>query len=180
MISKRLKDHPEIKKDITPLYLSAFPEDERPPLKWFYIRESEHEENNIYGYYENDVFIGFTYLTTYKDICYIFFLAVTKHLRNKGYGSKILSLIKEQYRDSRILLCYEEVDKKYQDYERRSKRKQFYQRNGFKDNGLKTDEYGVIFETGYIGKEKISFSDYKEIFKLGFGPKAEKFLKEKI
>ena len=172
------KDNKDIKGVITPLYLSAFPASERPPLRYFYLRLEAHKENDLYAYYDNDEFIGFSYLTIYKDICYIFFLAVSPEKRNKGYGSKILSDIKENNKDKVIMLCYEEVDKKYKDYDSRLKRKEFYKRNGFKDNKLKTNEYGVVFETGYIGNHKVSFDEYKELFKLGFGDQSVKHLKK--
>lgn len=178
MVKKSYKENNDIKGVITPLYLSAFPESERPPLKYFYLSIDSHKENDLYAYFDNDEFIGFTYITIYKDICYIFFLAVNSSKRNQGYGSKILDNIKTEHKDKVILLCYEEVDKKYSDYENRLKRKEFYKRNGFKDNELKTNEYGVIFETGYIGNHKVSFDDYKEIFKLGFGEYSIKYLKE--
>ncbi|MCR5184549.1 MAG: GNAT family N-acetyltransferase [Bacilli bacterium] len=170
--------HPEIKEDISPLYLSSFPASERPPLRYFYQGLEKNKENELYAYYDDDVFIGFSYLTSYKDIIYIFFLAVKESLRNKGYGSKILTIIKDNNPDKVILLCYEEVDTKYKDYLSRKKRKDFYIKNGFKKNGLKTDEYGVIFETAYIGKHPVSFQDYEQIFIVGFGKGREKHLKE--
>ena len=71
------------------------------------------------------------------------------------------------------MLCYEEVDPKYQNYEERVSRKAFYYKHGFIDNKIKTNEYGVIYETAYIGSHLVSFSKYLEIFKLVFGPNHE-------
>ena len=178
MIYKSLREHPEIKNDISPLYLSAFPMQERPPLDYFYYAVENKKENELYAYYIEDKFIGFSYLTFYKDICYIFFLAVLEKERNKGYGSEILSLIKENNKDKVILLCYEEVDEKYPDYLLRKKRKDFYISNGFKNNTLKTIENGIIFETGYIGRHKVQYEDYQKIFVLGFGKGSERYLKK--
>ena len=171
------KDNKNIKKDIKPLYLSAFPVDERPPAN-YYFRSFKNPNNHLYAFYDDDLFVGFSSITIYKDICYIFFLAVSPELRGQGYGSKILSELKNIYSDYVLLLCYEEVDKKYEDYEYRCKRETFYQKNGFVDNELKTNEFGVIFQTVYIGKHKVSFSDYQNIFANGFGEFAIKFLKE--
>ena len=113
--------------------------------------------------------MGFVSLVLFKDIAYIFFLAVDDKCRNQGYGSKILSSLKEMYRDSVLLLCYEEVDEKYPDNDIRKRREAFYKRNGFIDNELKTNEFGVVFQTAYFGKHKVPFEDYKEIFAIGFG-----------
>lgn len=166
-----------IKEDITALLIEAFPINERPPVDYFFM-SLKRKENTLIAYYEKDIFIGFSYITIYKDICYIFFLAVKKEYRQKGYGSQIIECLKEDYQDKVLLLCYEEVDQKHDDYNNRLKRENFYKKRGFKDNNLKTNEYGVIFKTAYIGKRKVNFSEYQEIFKLGFGKGSEKYLKE--
>jgi ribosomal protein S18 acetylase RimI-like enzyme len=166
-----------IKKDVTNLLVTAFPKKERPPVDYFFM-SLKRKENTLIAYYEKDIFIGFSYITIYKDICYIFFLAVKKEYRQKGYGTEIIEYLKEAYQDKVLLLCYEEVDQKYDDYNNRLKREDFYKKRGFKDNNLKTNEYGAIFQTAYIGKRKVSFLEYQEIFKLGFGKGSEKYLKE--
>lgn len=165
------------KEEVTNLYVTAFPEDERPPVNMFYSSLKTHQENRLFSYYEKDEFIGFTYLIFYKDIIYLFFLAIKEEKRNQGYGTKILSDVKDSYPDKVILLCYEEVDESYPDYENRKRREKFYLRNGFIRNGLDTDEYGVIFTSAYYGNHKVPFEDYLNIFLLGFGGPAKKYIK---
>lgn len=171
------KDNKKIKKDVKPLFLSAFPEDERPSAYYFF-KSFKKEDNHLFAFYDDGLFVGFASLIIYKDICYIFFLAVSSELRGQGYGSKILSELKNIYSDYVLLLCYEEVDKKYEDYEYRCKREAFYKKNGFLDNNLKTNEFGVVFQTVYIGKHQVPFSDYQQIFVKGFGEFTIKFLKQ--
>ena len=177
MIVKDFRDYPQIKKDIRPLFLSAFPEDERPPAN-IYFKNFKKDINQLFGFYDGDTFIGFASVTFYKDICYLFFLAVKEEQRDKGYGSKIISILKERFKDYVLLICYEEVDEKYPDYENRLRREKFYVRNGFIKNPLKTNEFGVIFQSAYIGKHIVTFEEYKEIFASGFGEFAVKFLSE--
>ena len=178
MIKKRLSAHPEIKNDVTPLYISAFPVNERPPVINFYRSLMEHEENELYAYYEENRFIGFTYITAYKDIVYIFFLAVQKEERRKGFGTLILQDIKNTYPTEVLLVCYEEVDPSYIDYEERLRREKFYERNGFKRNIFKSKEYGVVFQSAYIGSRPVTFEEYRKVFELGFGTFSLRFLKE--
>ena len=83
-----LKERPEIKQYVSPLYLSAFPEDERPPLDFFYSMVNGFKENQVIGYFDKGDFIGFTYLVFYKDIMYLAFFAVKDDKRNQGYGTK--------------------------------------------------------------------------------------------
>ena len=177
MVVLNYKDNRKKKKDVKALFLSAFPKDERPPAYYFFSSALK-ETNNIYAFYEKEAFIGFIQLTTFKDICYVFFLAVKKELRCQGWGSKILSWIKEFQKDKVILLCYEEVDEKYKDNEARIKRRDFYiKKNGFKSNHLKTNEFGVIFETCIYGNHFVPFEDYVEIFVLGFSEYAREHIK---
>lgn len=178
LTKRNYKKDPKIAGDITPLYLSSFPEDERPLLEYFYGLVDLNDENEIFAYYDKSEFVGFTYLTFYKDIVYIFFLAVHPRKRNMGYGSQILEDVKKSNNGKVILLCSEVVDDKYLDNEIRKRRQDFYFRNGFTLNGLKTKENGVIFETMVYGPHRVSFEDYREIFLLGFGKEADKYLKK--
>ena len=166
-----------VKNDVSKLLTEAFPENERPSVDYFFS-SLENKNNLLIAYYDNKEFIGFTSLSFYSDICYIFFLAVTPLYQNKGYGSQIIEILKKDYSDKVLLLAYEEVDPKYDNYLQRKKRESFYLKRGFKNNELKTNEWGVIFQTAYIGKRKVSFKEYQEIFKLGFGVNADKYLKK--
>ena len=156
------------KQEVSDLFLEAFPEDERPPL-FVFLNSLKKKEITLLTFYDEKTFVGFAYLAIHKDICCIYFLAVSKTLRHKGYGGQILEIIKQEYKDHVIMLCYEEVDPKYENYEERDLRKNFYRSHGFIDNKIKTNEYGVIYETAYIGSHLVSFIDYLEIFKLVFG-----------
>ena len=136
------------------------------------------ENMTLRAYYDNDEFIGFTNCIIYKDLCYLFFLAVDDNKRHQGYGSKILSIIKETYKDKVILLCFEEVDDSYEDNSNRIKRREFYYKNGFKDHPLKTIEYGVRYDTVYIGSHTISFEDYRKMYISQFGDFVKKIVKK--
>ena len=163
------------KSDVSELFLEAFPEDERPPLEIF-LDSLKKKEITLLTFYDDEKFIGFAYLAIHQDICCIYFLAVSSKYRHCGYGGQILESIKQNYKDYVIMLCYEEVNPEYQNYEQRVLRKAFYRSHGFIDNKIKTNEYGVIYETAYIGSHRVSFSSYLEIFKLVFGPGHEKYV----
>ena len=179
MIYCLLNDNQKIKEDITPLYLSAFPEEERPPENIFY-QSFERKENRLYAFYDNDVFVGFCSITLFEDVCCIFFLAVSSSLRHQGYGHQIISIIKELYKDYTLMLCYEEIDDKYLDNEMRKKRESFYQDNGFQRTDVLIEEYGVRYHIASIGPRKIAFAIYQNIFKTMFKYGNLKRLKEVI
>lgn len=171
------KENKNIRKDIEPLFVSAFIEEERPPVHIFFL-SLKKDYHRLFGVYENDIFVGFYYLTFYKDICYIYFLAIKEEYRHLGYGSKILQYIKEKYPDYVLLLCYEEIDPKYDDYENRCKRERFYIKNGFVRNIFKVNEYGVVYQSAYYGKHTIPFVDYLNMFKMDSVKRAEENIKE--
>lgn len=145
VISKSYKTDNSIRKDIEPLFISAFPSDERPPADYFFS-SFDKTNNHLYGFYDSGLFVGFSSVIIYKDICYIFFLAVKESQRNKGYGSQILKQIKDMYKDYVLLLCYEDVDPSYKDYENRKRREQFYMKNGFKRIRLKLTNLAWYFK----------------------------------
>ena len=172
-------DQTNIKEDVSSLLVEAFPENERPPVDFFF-ENIKKDNNELVAFYDNDAFIGFTALAFYQDICYIFFLAVSPTKRHQGYGSEILETIKKDYSDYILLLAYEEVNPKYSNYLERVNREQFYLNHGFISNDLVTDEWGVHFQTVYIGKRKVTFEEYQEIFRICFGVNPEKYLKKAI
>ena len=178
MLEKRLYlDQLDIRKDVSCLLESAFPIEERPPTDYFF-KSLEKKENKLFAYYLNNTFIGFAFLSFYQDVCYIFFLAVEENKRHQGFGGQILENIKKEYSELVLLLCYEEVDPKYPNYVERVNRRNFYYSHGFRPNKLKTNEYGVIYETAYIGSHQVDFSSYQEIFVLGFGERNRPYIKE--
>lgn len=167
----------EYQKQIIPLLESAFPSDERPATEYFFS-SLKKKENNLFLYFDDEDFIGFAFITLYQDVCYLFFLAVSPKKRHQGYGGQILEDIKQTYKDYVILICYEEVDSRYPNYEERVNRERFYLSHGFKNNQMKTNEFGVIYQTAFIGGHQVSFLTYLEVFKLGFGEKASQFVSE--
>ena len=173
-----LKKDGEYKEEISNLYLSAFPEDERPPLFWFFECLYKHDANEVISYGVDGQFIGFTMLAHYEDIYYICYLAVKEEYRNQGYGSRMIMDIKYTHQDSTILVCFEEDDPKYIDYELRRRRHLFYIRHGFIDNGLKTREGEVVYQSSYYGSHKVNYETYCKIFDICYGEGAHlKYLK---
>ena len=57
---------------------------------------------------ERDVFVGFMVVKTYKNLAYLFFLAINPSCRSKGYGSRAIETLKAEYpgkSKSLILKC---------------------------------------------------------------------------
>lgn len=77
---------------------------------------------------------------------FIIFLAVDESLRSKGYGSAILTQIKNRYPDKTIIVTIEPCDENAPDIEIRKRRKAFYKRNGYGETGYMVKLSGVVQE----------------------------------
>ena len=162
-----IKNNKGCSKKVGKLYNVAFPKEERVPIWILKLLERENKAK-FYGIYDNKKFVGLIYNVYYKDIVFIFYLAIDNKLRGQGYGSKVLESIKQKYSKYRIILCIEEIDKNSNNYNQRIKRKEFYIKNGFKEANYTIKERNIIYEMLYYNK-KVSLQEYKELIKNYFG-----------
>ena len=128
---------------ISSLYESAFPDDEKAPFDTL-LQRTKKGNVEFVGYYDHETFIGFTYLIHDNNLHYIFYFAILDEYRNKGYGTKILNMLKEKYKNETIFFEIEVLDCNADNYEERKRRKDFYLRNGFQESG-----YGYYFYVDY-------------------------------
>lgn len=145
------------------LYSSAFPIAERAPFVFLQYR-SKSNCADFFAVYDNEQFAGLVYNIYYKDLVYVFYLAVDADCRSKGYGSKILKEIQQRFKGKRLILSIEEVNPDSANYEQRKRRKAFYEKNGFRDSGVRVAELGVIYEVMLYG-EQTSKEEYMQMMK---------------
>lgn len=96
--------------------------------------------------YDQDQFIGLTYTTVDEKAVYLFYFAIEPSKRGHGYGSRVLTLLKERYPAKQIYLDIEPVTPDADNYEQRQKRLAFYQQNGFKLTGYRLIEDGGTYD----------------------------------
>lgn len=152
-----LKKHPQQITKVKELYLDSFPANERIPINLL-LWKAKRDFVDFLIMYDDDVFVGFTYLITRKDLTYVLYIAIDNNIRSKGYGSRALTLIKEKYPNNRIILNIEFVDEIANNYEQRLTRRKFYVRNGFEDSTLIYQDrwglYEVLIYRGQVDKEE--------------------------
>ncbi len=126
------------------LYLGAFPEYERIPM------ENLHRfaGTDLAEYYaiEDDGFRGLAYTVTHGDVFFLLYLAVSPSSRGKGYGSRTLDIIKGMAGGRKLFLNMEPVDPGAENLKQREARREFYLRNGFRE------------EREYVTSEGISYT----------------------
>jgi GNAT superfamily N-acetyltransferase len=149
------------------LYESAFPANERIPIKHLLDNKIKRE---FWAFFDGDLFCGFSNSITHGSITNIVYFAVVPELRSRGYGSKILQAIREKHPDARIVVDIEveEDSKDAEELERRNRRRKFYTRNGFDaspvDYVWQGEHYRLLSAGGTVTEKE--FRDFwKEILK---------------
>ena len=149
------------------LYESAFPANERIPIKHLLDNKIKRE---FWAFFDGDVFCGFSNSISHGDITNIVYFAVVPELRSRGYGSQILQAIRRQHPDTRIVVDIEveEDSKDAEELERRNRRRDFYLRNGFDaapvEYHWQGEHYRLLTAGGTVTEKE--FRDFwKEILK---------------
>lgn len=131
---------------IRKLYLEAFPAVERVPF-WLLKRRAKTPLAEFCSLYDDDAWRGFIYTVKDERLVYIFFLAIDASERSKGYGSGLMTLIKERYADKIIGLSAEMADEQAENNAERLRRLKFYAKNDFLPVDFYTlEKGGVKFE----------------------------------
>lgn len=149
------------------LYESAFPANERIPIKHLLDNKIKRE---FWAFFDGDLFCGFSNSITHGSITNIVYFAVVPELRSRGYGSKILQAIREKHPDASIVVDIEveENSKDAEELERRNRRRDFYLRNGFDSSPVdyvwQGEHYRLLSAGGTVTEKE--FRDFwKEILK---------------
>ncbi len=168
-ITKEFKDLQLVES----LAKEAFPPEEYlAPSKL--IEMSENGEVDFLAIYGGEAFIGFTVVSLYKDMCYLFFLAISPEFRSHGYGGRTIRLLDELYPDKQQVVDFEMIDESALNNAQRITRKAFYMRNGYKETGKFISYLGVDYEI-MCKQDNFDFEAFKQMmqtFKIdGFKPK---------
>ena len=157
------------------LYESAFPANERIPIKHLLDDKIKRE---FWAFFDKEdgenaaapKFCGFSNSITHGSITNIVYFAVVPELRSRGYGSQILQVIREQHPDTRIVVDIEveEDSKNAEELERRNRRRDFYLRNSFGSSPVdyvwQGEHYRLLSAGGSV-TEKEFRNFWKEILK---------------
>ena len=118
-------------KMVASLYEAAFPVEERLPL-WQLSWNSLKNGQSFLAYFDQGVFIGFTYAICTDNLVYLLFLAVKESKQSQGYGSQILAQVKKKAGVRPCVLTIEPLDEEQvSNRAQRLKRLAFYERNGY-------------------------------------------------
>ncbi len=136
----------------------AFPPYERMEISEM-LALSESPWGELLGIYEEGKPIGLALIAKNSACGYIYYLAVSKEMRNKGYGSLALGKLRQMYSDIQLTLDFEELNENAENYPLRVSRKAFYLRNGFHETGrytiLNNERFEVVCTGGVLKEEAL-------------------------
>ena len=155
-IRKSMADY----EDVVEIYKNSFPKVEQFPL-WLLRIMSHLKGINSYAFRDGDDLCGFAYFLVNDETVFILFLAVNAKVRSKGYGSQIISWIKETYPNKEIFLDVEKPDENSENNHQRIKRIEFYRRNGIFDTNQSFTYDDVTYEILCTDKN-FTEEDYNE------------------
>lgn len=122
---------------------------------------------------DKDAFVGFMVTMQYKEMVYLFFLAISPSCRSKGYGSRAIETLKAQYPGKMQVVDFEAPDDSADNAAQREKRRRFYLKNGYCETGLFVTYYGVTYEV-FCTDEQFDADMFKALMKTvpvdGFAP----------
>lgn len=143
----------KFKKEVYSYYLEIFPEDERKPLELIQSSYEKQYTKIIEILYKNEM-VGFMVLNRVKDKGYavLDYLAILPQYRNSKFGTKALQILLEQEKEnSGIFIEIEKIGlgKDAEENLLREKRKQFYEKVGFRKLNFDLFLFDVIY-TPYL------------------------------
>lgn len=164
-------DIEEFKEKIYSHYLEIFPEDERKPLELINSSYEKHYTKIIEIVYKNEM-VGFMLLNRVKDKGYavLDYLAILPQYRDSKFGTKALQILLEQEKESSgIFVEIEKLGLGNSEEENllREKRKNFYEKIGFKKLDFDLILFNVIY-TPYLFSNKYDNKDVitEDIFNI--------------
>ena len=154
------------------IYTESFPDNERAPMKLLKKRAAAGKADFL-AVCEGEQVVGMAYVVCLRDLAYLFYLAVDKQYRGKGYGTATIKALLKKYSGKRFFLALEQLDRSAENYSQRLKRREFYKSCGLTDLPFRLKEGPVTFAAmGGIydentcrisGDMTVSAAEYREL-----------------
>ncbi len=127
-------------EQVNNLYTNAFPREDKFAFDAVCRFTENSEVAEFAAYLDEGRFCGFTFTLAGDNYVYVLYMATDVSIRSKGYGTRILSRLKETYPQAQFVLDIELPNEHALNAEQRYRRRDFYERNGFWCTG---DVFGV-------------------------------------
>ena len=127
------------------LYRLAFPRYERKPFS-IICSMWKKGKTDVWYFESGGRFAGFATTINDSELILLDYLAVSKHMRGQGIGSRILSGLKEAYAGKGLFVEIESAYEAVPNREERVRRKAFYLKNGMHPSRVMASVFDVNME----------------------------------
>lgn len=163
-VSKHLTDYDQIQK----LYQTVFPANEQ--IKWSWLMRKARSKNvEFLSYYDDNTFVGFSYMIHQPTLDFLFYLAVAPDRHSQGYGGQILDWLNTKHPDMPIILEIEPLDEHADNLEPRQRRLAFYQKHGFQLTKHTVTEDGTTY-TILANQSSVDVQPLTKLYRWFFRP----------
>ncbi len=118
------------KREIKEIYQFSFAREDRMPF-WMMLLMSYLWHTEFLAFYDGDTLCGILYMASLGKLTFIMFFAVEEGLRSKGHGGQILAQAQARHAENKLIVSIEPCLDGAEDLAVRTRRRQFYLRNGF-------------------------------------------------
>lgn len=126
------------------------------------VEMAKESDFDFWALYDEMQFIGFIAVMRYKNMTYLFFLAIDPTCRDHGYGTRAIETLKALYPNTQMVVDMEMLDERAENHVQRVKRREFYIRNGYKPTGHFLSYFGVDYEI-FCMDDKFSIALFQEM-----------------
>lgn len=145
MIAKRIGADAALAERIEQINREAFPPEEYMPLSEM-LEVQDRGEFDVLALLDGGAPVGFMAVSANAETAYLFFLAIGRDFRAKGYGSQALALYRSLYAGRQCTVDLEPLDPAARNAEQRVRRRRFYLKNGFAPSGYALEYRGTAFD----------------------------------
>ena len=104
-VTRGLKEY----KQVAEIFRSSFPKKERSSMG-FLLLMAKRDMANFWAFYDGETPVGMSFVIHANHMAFILYLAVDEEKRCQGYGSGIVSKLKEIYSQYEFILNAEKAD----------------------------------------------------------------------
>lgn len=154
------------------LYRKAFPKNERKPFSVI-LSMQKKGKTDLWYIENNGKFLGFASTINGDKLILIDYFAISKNSRGNGFGTKLIKMIRDIYKDKGFFLEIERVVAGRDNFEETLRRKKFYLNAGLLELNVNCLLFGVEMEL--LGVDcTINFDEYREFYRTNYGEFAAK------
>lgn len=132
MLYKKIVSSEEL-EEVEKLYIDSFDAVERVDFQDLF--RGVFKNFQLVGQYDAGKLVGMMHYIVTPDYVHLNYFAISRLMRGKGYGTKCLNWLKNEYPNMPIVVDVEELDEMSANNDYRKLRQRFYASNGFEKSG---------------------------------------------